>query len=267
RLRAGRGGLPAGRRDGRGPAGGGEGRHGPDGRDDAEGGHVEGRAGLHEGRDRLPRRPRPTRGEARRPVRPETGTADWMLTLRPFVVLQVVPRSSRPGDCPVDRRLFLTSAAAGALGRLWPTCASAADDTGKELNRRVAEAVERGLEYLKRTQAADGHWEAPGGNYPTSMTALAGMCFLMEGSSLREGKYSDQIEKAVRWFLTPGRQQANGLIGNSANQFESQRYMYGHGFGLLFLACVYGEEEDAERRRQLESVLTRAVVFSAAAQT
>src|SRR5436305_14912471 len=46
-----------------------------------------------------------------------------------------------------------------------------------------------------------------------------------------------------------------------------QRYMYGHGFGLLFLACVYGEEEDEGQRKKLEAVLKRAVDFTCKAQT
>src|SRR5262245_39865955 len=121
-----------------------------------------------------------------------------------------------------------------------------------ELKKRVEEAVEKGLEYLKRTQAQDGHWEAQGGQYPTTMTALAGMAFLMEGSTLKEGKYSDQIKKAVEWFLQPNRQQANGLLGDVRNPTEATRYMYGHGFGTMFLASAYGEEEDKDQREKLE---------------
>lgn len=125
--------------------------------------------------------------------------------------------------------------------------------------------IEKGLEWLKRSQAADGHWEAVGGQYPTSMTALSGMCFLMEGSTLREGKYSDQLLKAVNWLMV--RAQPNGLIGNPNNPTEASRYMYGHGFGLLFLACVYGEEDDADRRKKLETILKNAVDFCCKAQT
>ncbi len=144
-----------------------------------------------------------------------------------------------------------------------------ADDVkpSNDLQRRVEEAVERGLEYLKRTQALDGHWEAQGGQYPTTMTALAGMCFLMEGSTLKEGKYSDQIKKAVDWFLSPNRIQANGLLGDVRNPTEATRYMYGHGFGTLFLASVYGEEEDKDQREKLERTLKKAVEFIAKAQT
>jgi hypothetical protein len=43
--------------------------------------------------------------------------------------------------------------------------------------------------------------------------------------------------------------------------------MYGHGFSMLFLASVYGEEEDGERRKKLEDVLTRGADFTAKAQT
>src|SRR5262249_36442850 len=48
---------------------------------------------------------------------------------------------------------------------------------------------------------------------------------------------------------------------------EAARYMYGHGFGMLFLASVYGEEEDGDRRKKLEGILTRAVDFTGKAQT
>jgi len=138
-----------------------------------------------------------------------------------------------------------------------------AEDGKKKLD--VDPTIEKGLEWLKRNQAPDGHWEANGGQYPTSMSALAGMCLLMEGSTLREGKYSDNLVKAVKWFLD--RAQPSGMIGNPNNPTESQRYMYGHGFGLLFLASVYGEEEDVDRRKKLEGVLTRAVKFCGDAQT
>jgi hypothetical protein len=141
---------------------------------------------------------------------------------------------------------------------------AAAQDAGKK-KIDPDPVVQKGLEWLKRNQAPDGHWEAQGGQYPTSMTALAGMCLLMEGSTLREGKYSDELNKAVNWFLV--RSQANGLLGNPNNPTEASRYIYGHGFGLLFLASVYGEEDDEAQRKKLEAVLKRAVDFSCKAAT
>ena len=125
--------------------------------------------------------------------------------------------------------------------------------------------AEKGLEWLRKGQLPDGHWEAQGGQYPTSMTGLGGMAMLMEGSTLRAGKYSDNLVKAVNWLM--GRAQPNGLIGNPANPTERDRYTYGHGFGLLFLASVYGEEEDVDRRKKLEAILKKAVDFTGNAQT
>jgi hypothetical protein len=165
----------------------------------------------------------------------------------------------------------VTAAAVAALVAVpaAPPARAAEDnkDAKKARKKEVEAAVERGLEYLKKNQAQDGHWEAQGGQYPTTMTALAGMAFLMEGSTLKEGKYSDQVTKAVGWFLHAGRQQPNGMIGDVRNPTESTRYMYGQGFGTLFLASVYGEEEDKEQREKLEKLLKKAVEFICKAQT
>lgn len=134
-----------------------------------------------------------------------------------------------------------------------------------EIPEDIQACIDKGLKWLVETQSRDGSWTANGGQYPTSMTALGGMALLMEGSTIREGKYSENIRRAVDWFME--RNQANGLLGNPANPSEASRYMYGHGFGLLFLACVYGEEEDGDRRKKLEKILTKAVEFCGKSQT
>jgi hypothetical protein len=135
----------------------------------------------------------------------------------------------------------------------------------EELAPEYRQAVQKGLEWVAKTQHRDGHWDANGGQYPTTMTALGGMVLLMDGSTIRDGKYAEHIRKAVDWLMD--RCQRNGMIGNPANPTEAARYMYGHGFGLLFLSQVYGEEEDKDRRKKLEGILTRAVLFTGKAQT
>jgi hypothetical protein len=134
----------------------------------------------------------------------------------------------------------------------------------EELDPKVKAAVTKGLEWLAKQQARDGHWEAAGGMYAPAMTGVAGMALLQEGSTIRDGKYSLQIRRAVDWFMA--RCQPNGLLCNPGGM-EAGRYMYGHGFGLLFLASAYGEEEDDNRRKRLEDILTRAVQFTGKAQT
>ena len=128
-------------------------------------------------------------------------------------------------------------------------------------DRDVDRTIGRGLEWLANRQSRLGHWTANNNQYPTAMTALAGMAMLCEGSTTVQGKYAPNIRRAVE-YLT-GRSRPNGLIGAS----DDNRYTYGHGFSMLFLSQVLGEEEDIERREELIDVLTRAVVFTGQAQT
>jgi len=132
----------------------------------------------------------------------------------------------------------------------------------------VARVVSRGLEWLARQQSGQGAtsglglWTANDGRYPTAMTAMAANALLCEGSTTTQGKYSANIRRAVDYLLS--KSQPNGLIGDPRHD---DRYTYGHGFAMLFLSQVLGEEEDVDRREELVDVLTRAVVFTGRAQT
>src|SRR4029077_1241006 len=80
---------------------------------------------------------------------------------------------------------------------------------------------------------------------------------------LRDGKYSENVRRAADWLMNVT--QRSGLI--SPLNGQGRGYMQHHCYALLFLARAFGEEEDAERRRHLEDVLTRAVDFTGKAQT
>jgi hypothetical protein len=134
-----------------------------------------------------------------------------------------------------------------------------------EMSPEQRKAVRKGLEWLAKAQHRDGHWEAMGGQFPVAMTGISAMALLMEGSTLREGKYKDNIRRAADWLMAHS--SPNGMIGSPNMPGESGRYMYGHGFGTLFLSCVVGEEDDGDRRRRLVDILERAVKFSCSAQT
>jgi hypothetical protein len=129
-------------------------------------------------------------------------------------------------------------------------------------NPKVRAAIKKALDYLERTQLRQGYWEANNGQYKVAMTALAGNALACEGSTTTQGKYSEQIKRAVD-FLTQMSDPNTGLIGYS----KDYHYMYGHGFSMLFLSQVYGEEENEERRKKLKEVLTLAVKFCGNAQT
>lgn len=121
-------------------------------------------------------------------------------------------------------------------------------------------AIERGLDWVANSQSRLGHWTAS--NYPTAMTALAGTALTCSGSTTTQGPYAKQIRRAVDYLITKSR--ANGLIGDP---LRDNRYIYGHGFSMMFLSQILGEEEDEDRRTELIEVLTRAAEFSINAQT
>ena len=119
-----------------------------------------------------------------------------------------------------------------------------------------------GLDWLVKKQSRRGSWAANEGRYPTAMTALAGTAMLMEGSTTTQGRYAEPIRQAVDYLVS--RSRTNGLIGDPKGD---DRYTYGHGFSMLFLSQVLGEEEDERRREELVRVLAKAVEFSGRAQT
>ncbi len=139
-------------------------------------------------------------------------------------------------------------------------CVGAPPQVQAAFDPEVELKVTQGLDWLVYQQHKLGHWTAQG-RYPTAMTSLAGMAFLCEGSTTTQGKYSDNVRRAVD-FLTR-RSRDNGLIGDT----DDERYTYGHGFAMLFLSQVLGEEEDLDRRLELTEVLTKAVIFTGQAQT
>ncbi|MBY0230566.1 MAG: terpene cyclase/mutase family protein [Gemmataceae bacterium] len=136
---------------------------------------------------------------------------------------------------------------------------------GEEIPKEYRETVRKGLEYIAKSQNKAGYWEGAGGTHRISMTALAATALLCEGSTMREGKYRDNIRRAVQYLMD--KQQPNGLFSNPGDANEHGRYMYGHGYAVMFLACIVGEEDNAKRREKLVQVLEKACKYSSDAQT
>lgn len=130
-----------------------------------------------------------------------------------------------------------------------------------ERDPEVDRVIDGGLRWLASQQHQLGHWTAQG-RYPTAMTALSGLALLGEGSTPNQGRYADNLRRAVNYLVRQSR--PNGLIGDP---LRDDRYTYGHGFAMLFLSQVLGEEEDFERRQELIAVLNAAVKFTGEAQT
>ena len=189
---------------------------------------------------------------------PDTDDDELAFTVAEVARLQTVNEASNSCDFAT---MTITSSQNGlhclCVSALLPalTSRAAVDDP------RTRKVITEGLDYLAYNQHKLGHWTAQG-RYPTAMTALAGIAFLSEGSTTTQGKYAENIRRAVDYILRQSR--PNGLIGDPV---RDDRYTYGHGFSMLFLSQVLGDEEDEDRRAELVDVLTRAVQFTGQAQT
>ncbi len=121
-------------------------------------------------------------------------------------------------------------------------------------------SIRSGLDYLAKTQSSRGQWNTP--PYPTAIAALAGTAMLCSGSTATQGPYAKNISRTTDFLLSKCRE--NGLIGDPNSDV---RYTYGHGFSMLFLSQVLGEEGLMDRREELIAALNKAVVFCGRAQT
>lgn len=154
---------------------------------------------------------------------------------------------------------------------LWPvvfaaTCVSAQEVVyPRGVDQEVHEAIQRGLAWLSRNQANDGSWRNSGGygSYPAAMTGLAGMAFIASGSTPTRGRYWREVRQSVD-FLLKHADPNSGVISVPA---EEGRSMYGHGFATLYLASVFGMEEDVKKQERLKRVLDKAVGLISSAQS
>ncbi len=170
-----------------------------------------------------------------------------------------------PSQRPFPRRQFLSGCASIAalttglsMAKASPLC-FAKDGIRDSRDPNWDRSTRDGLAFLARTQSSIGNWTTP--PYPVAIGALAGLALLCSGSTITQGTYATQIKRTTDFLISRSRK--NGLIG----EIDDQRYTYGHGFSMLFLSQVLGEEGLQDRRDDLMDVLNKAVSFCGKAQT
>ena len=125
-------------------------------------------------------------------------------------------------------------------------------------------SVIKGLDFLAGKQSDDGSWIVGGGEaYPVAMTGLAGTAMLAHGNSPTRGHYSKNLQSAVEYLVRCGT--ATGLITGPTQ--DSGQPMHGHGFALMFLACVYGMITKESLRNQVRTVIRKAVALTSQGQS
>lgn len=165
-----------------------------------------------------------------------------------------------------SRRRFLSRAfgagAAVALGlesRANQNTAPAVEgEPGDFITADVQRAIDRGLEYLAKTQSRDG-WFGDRIQYHGSVaiTSLAALAMMSGGHQPGRGAFGGNVQRALLYVLSKKQTSPEGFLHNEAN--NSPVGMYDHGFGLLFLSEVFGMVPDLDLQKRLKGTIERAV--------
>jgi hypothetical protein len=110
----------------------------------------------------------------------------------------------------------------------------------------------RALQYLARTQTAQGNWPDASPSTEAAVTSLALISLLAHGDDPNVGPYTVTIHRGLDFILKRA-DSATGYIGPS---------MYNHGFSTLALAEAYGAVDDP----RLGPALQKAVRLIVSAQ-
>lgn len=127
-------------------------------------------------------------------------------------------------------------------------------------------AIDRGVNYLVKTQRNNGSWLNSGGYgiYPTVMTSLSGLALMAGGSTPQTGPYSREASRAMKYILAVAESADDGMIAGPGTEYRS---MYGHGFSMLFLAQCYGMEINPEDEKRIKKALDKAVALTVKSQS
>jgi hypothetical protein len=137
--------------------------------------------------------------------------------------------------------------------------------------------IEKSLTWLAKQQKKDGSWSNPENQCDVICTGVAGLAFLMEGSTAVKGKYAESIKQAVTWMVQNCQEGTeDGRFGTDARQARFAD-MTGQSYAVLFLASALTREEKSEikgfearlaraRQQEMKGVLKRAVQFIVKAQ-
>ena len=96
------------------------------------------------------------------------------------------------------------------------------------------EAVVAALDYLQKTQKADGSWEAM---HPVGMTGLALLAYLGHCETPQSKKYGDTVLKAITYLVNTGLNNKDGWLCSTPRSGHGPAYE--HGIATYALAESY----------------------------
>jgi hypothetical protein len=145
------------------------------------------------------------------------------------------------------------SAARAARRQRMPIALQA--DLTTEQWRRVDRAVDRGIDFLSRSQQADGSFPTAPDGQP-GVTSLCVMAMLARGHQPGKGRYGAQIERAIEYVLD--RQISSGAFMQPGADVAGH---YSHGISGVMLAEVYGMT-DARLGARIRVAVNKALQYT-----
>ncbi|MHC5066673.1 MAG: prenyltransferase/squalene oxidase repeat-containing protein [Planctomycetota bacterium] len=185
---------------------------------------------------------------------PELPPEEPML-INPLTETDADDDSHTPSPTAEPNRLDLTELASTGLG-LGPGWTGRGGGGPRGRNKSqggtaTIAAIDRGLDWLRNHQDADGRWDAdefmkhdasgvPSDGAGNSMqdvgvTGLALLAYLGDGNHLYAGPYKEQVKQGVGW-LRKQQNPESGLIGSR----NSADFIYGHAIASYAMVEAYG---------------------------
>lgn len=133
------------------------------------------------------------------------------------------------------------------------------DDIAKapELTEAADRAIERGLDWLIKTQRQDGSWASDSGTHDIGGTSLALMAFMVKGHFPGFGKYGEPLNRGKNYLLKRAEESQSGVLAG----------MYEHGLYTLALSELWGMTADVEDNKKIQTALEKAVQVILRAQS
>lgn len=129
--------------------------------------------------------------------------------------------------------------------------------------RRVESSVDRGLDWLIQQQQADGSFPSLDSAQP-AVTSMVIMAFLSRGHLPEQGRYGQQLARAIDYVLST--QRSRGYFSllpvnpPTTHLMPAQTVHYNHAIAGLMLGEVYGMTTGA-RSRKIEAAIEKALIY------
>jgi len=139
-----------------------------------------------------------------------------------------------------------------------------AEATRDMITPEAQKAIDRGLEYLSKSQNENGSWGDRQYSGNVAVTSLAALAFMAGGHQPGRGRYGQCVEKAVEYVIGRESRDTPGFLYSAGGSPFGA--MYSHGFGALLLGEAYGMVAKKDAQKRLRDTLERAVGLIVKAQ-